>query len=81
VLTAIVIAFGMTALILVMSVRATLRAAVTMSICSGQRNGGEESRMNHWMILPILLPAIVAPLLALAVRNDIVLSRVFVGNG
>jgi multicomponent K+:H+ antiporter subunit D len=33
--------------------------------------------MNHWMILPILLPAIVAPLLALAVRHDIVLARVF----
>lgn len=33
--------------------------------------------MNHWMILPILIPAIVAPLLALAVRNDIVLARVF----
>jgi len=33
--------------------------------------------MNHWIILPILLPAIVAPLLALAVRHDIVLARVF----
>jgi multicomponent K+:H+ antiporter subunit D len=29
------------------------------------------------MILPILLPAIVAPLLALAVRHDIVLARVY----
>lgn len=33
--------------------------------------------MNHWLILPILVPAIVAPLLALAVRHDIVLARVF----
>ena len=33
--------------------------------------------MNHLLILPILVPAIVAPLLALAVRNDIVLARVF----
>lgn len=33
--------------------------------------------MNHWMILPILLPAIVAPLLALAVRHDQVLARTF----
>ena len=33
--------------------------------------------MNHWMILPILLPAVVAPLLALSVRHDIVLARVF----
>lgn len=33
--------------------------------------------MNHWLILPILLPAIVAPLLAMAVRHDIVLARVY----
>lgn len=33
--------------------------------------------MNHWLILPILLPATVAPLLALAVRRDIVLARIF----
>lgn len=33
--------------------------------------------MNHWMILPILLPAMVAPLLALAVRHDLVLARTF----
>jgi multicomponent K+:H+ antiporter subunit D len=33
--------------------------------------------MNHWVILPILLPALVAPLIALAMRFDIVLARVF----
>ncbi|MDP1561052.1 MAG: monovalent cation/H+ antiporter subunit D [Pirellulaceae bacterium] len=33
--------------------------------------------MNHLLILPILLPAIVAPLLAIVARNDIVLARVF----
>lgn len=33
--------------------------------------------MNHWIILPILLPALTAPLLALAVRHDIVLARTF----
>lgn len=33
--------------------------------------------MSHWLILPILIPAVVAPLLALAVRNDLVLARVF----
>jgi len=33
--------------------------------------------MNHWLILPILFPAVVAPLLALAVRKDIVLARIF----
>jgi len=33
--------------------------------------------MNHWIILPLLLPALVAPLIALAVRHDIVLARTF----
>lgn len=33
--------------------------------------------MSHWIILPILLPALTAPLLALAVRHDIVLARTF----
>ena len=33
--------------------------------------------MNHWLILPILVPAVVAPLQAFSVRNDIVLARVF----
>ena len=33
--------------------------------------------MNHWIMLPILLPAIVAPLLVIAVRYDLVLARVF----
>ncbi len=32
---------------------------------------------EHLLVLPILLPAVVAPLLALAVRHDIVLARVF----
>jgi multicomponent K+:H+ antiporter subunit D len=33
--------------------------------------------MNHWLILPILLPAIVAPLLALALRHDLTMTRTF----
>lgn len=33
--------------------------------------------MNHLLILPILIPAVIAPLLALAVRHDIILARVF----
>ncbi len=33
--------------------------------------------MNHWIILPILVPAVVAPLLVIAVRYDLVLARVF----
>ena len=37
--------------------------------------------MNHWLIMPILFPAVVAPLLALAVRKDILLARVLVQAG
>jgi len=33
--------------------------------------------MNHWLVLPILIPAIITPLIVLAVRFDIVLARVF----
>ena len=33
--------------------------------------------MNHWLILPILLPALVAPLLMIVARHDITLARVF----
>lgn len=33
--------------------------------------------MNHWLILPILIPAVVAALLTLAVRHDLVLARTF----
>ncbi|MBI1904942.1 MAG: monovalent cation/H+ antiporter subunit D [Rhodocyclales bacterium] len=33
--------------------------------------------MNHWIILPILMPALVAPLIALTARHDIVLARIF----
>lgn len=33
--------------------------------------------MSHWLIFPILVPAVVAPLLTLAARNDLVLARVF----
>lgn len=33
--------------------------------------------MNHWLIAPIVLPAIMAPLLAMVARYDIVLARVF----
>ena len=33
--------------------------------------------MNHWLILPILMPAILGAVLVIAARHDIVLSRVF----
>lgn len=33
--------------------------------------------MNHWIILPILIPALTAPILLMGARNDRVLARVF----
>ena len=33
--------------------------------------------MNHWIIAPVILPALLAPVLAAVMRHDIVLSRVF----
>ncbi len=33
--------------------------------------------MNHWIIAPIVLPAIMAPILLMGARHDIVLARIF----
>ena len=33
--------------------------------------------MNHWIIAPIVLPAIMAPILLMAARHDVVLARIF----
>ncbi len=33
--------------------------------------------MNHWIIAPILLPAIMAPILLMGARQDLVLARIF----
>lgn len=33
--------------------------------------------MNHWIIAPVILPAMLAPILAFVMRHDIVLARVF----
>ena len=33
--------------------------------------------MNHWIIAPVVLPALLAPIIAFVTRHDIVLSRTF----
>ena len=33
--------------------------------------------MNHWIIAPVILPALLAPLIILLMRNDLLLQRVF----
>ncbi|GGE18954.1 multisubunit potassium/proton antiporter, PhaD subunit [Gemmobacter megaterium] len=32
--------------------------------------------MNHWIIIPVILPAMVAPLIVLGMRNDLTLQRI-----
>lgn len=33
--------------------------------------------MSHWIIAPVILPAVIAPLIVLLMRNDLTLQRVF----
>ncbi|MEQ8357633.1 MAG: monovalent cation/H+ antiporter subunit D [Kiloniellaceae bacterium] len=33
--------------------------------------------MNHWIVVPVVLPALMAPFIVLAMRHDLVLQRVF----
>ncbi|PRY25304.1 multisubunit potassium/proton antiporter PhaD subunit [Aliiruegeria haliotis] len=33
--------------------------------------------MNHWIIFPVILPAMFAPVMAMAMRHDLLLQRVF----
>ncbi|MFN3613341.1 MAG: monovalent cation/H+ antiporter subunit D [Rubrimonas sp.] len=33
--------------------------------------------MSHWIVAPILLPALLAPLMVLAMRHDLLLQRIF----
>ena len=33
--------------------------------------------MNHWVVVPIVLPALMAPFIVLAMRHDLLLQRVF----
>lgn len=37
--------------------------------------------MMHWIIVPVILPALLAPILAFVMRHDIVLARVFSVSG
>ena len=33
--------------------------------------------MSHWIIMPVLLPALIGAVIVLAMRNDLMLQRVF----
>ncbi|MDO9524080.1 MAG: monovalent cation/H+ antiporter subunit D, partial [Gemmobacter sp.] len=32
--------------------------------------------MNHWIILPVVLPAVLAPIIILSMRHDLLLKRI-----
>ena len=32
--------------------------------------------MSHWLVIPVILPALVAGILVLALRHDILLQRI-----
>lgn len=36
-----------------------------------------ELTLDHWILMPIVLPALMAPMIVLAMRHDLVLQRVF----
>ncbi len=75
VLTAIVISFGMTAVIVLMALGSWLEAGhdkVDMT-----DDDGDGQMMHHWIIVPVVLPAILAPLIILIMRYDLTLQRVF----
>jgi multicomponent K+:H+ antiporter subunit D len=33
--------------------------------------------MNHWIIAPVILPALLAPFIVLVMRHDLSLQRIF----
>jgi hypothetical protein len=79
VLTAIVISFGMTALIVVLALRGFLESGPIGS-CARPGGGvrgalGPGLAMNGLIIVPILLPAVTAPFLVLALRRAPKLQR------
>src|SRR5690606_17534965 len=45
--------------------------------CGWRGGRRRKPRMNHWILVPIILPSLAAPLIVLAARQDIVLQRCF----
>ena len=66
VLTAIVISFGMTALLVVLALRGYLETGRDHR--RPLRHPGGPA-LNHWIIVPVVLPALVAPFLVAAART------------
>ncbi len=77
VLTAIVISFGMTAVLVMIGLGAFLEAdSDRIDIDpTDDDDEGRARRMMHWIILPVVLPALLAPLIAFVMRHDITLAR------
>jgi monovalent cation:proton antiporter len=76
VLTAIVIAFGMTAVVVMLALGAFLESGTDkIDMTEDDDEGG--APVNHLILAPVILPAIMAPLIVLAMRHDVSLQRVF----
>ena len=82
VLTAIVISFGMTALIVVLALRGFLRRhRPRYGPCAGCRRGRGHRSMSgivasHWVVAPVILPAFVAAFLILVLRHSLAYQRI-----
>ena len=83
VLTAIVISFGMTAVVVMIALGAYLGADDDHVDDPQPRPSAdaEDAAMTHWIILPVVLPAILAPFIVLAARYHIGIQRVFPSAG
>ena len=83
VLTAIVISFGMTALIVVLALRGFLETGTDRVTrpCAGCRRGRDHRSMSgivasHWVVAPVILPAFVAAFLILVLRHSLAYQRI-----
>ena len=75
-LTAIVISFGMTAVIVIMALAAYLSSGDDR-VDRDRAAGGERAAVSHWIIVPIVLPAMLAAVLVLVMRHHLMLQRTF----
>ena len=84
VLTAIVISFGMTAVVVIIALGAYLGS--DDDHVDDQRTSRRHRRtrrappMTHWIVVPVVLPALLAAFIVLATRHHLVLQRTLLGR-
>ena len=78
VLTAIVISFGMTAVVVMIGLGAFLGSNDDhVDDQPDARKNGRRAIMTHWIIAPVILPALLAPLHRAGARYHIGIQRAF----